>query len=74
MVLRWHRNLPQLQITGTIPTEIGLLTALTHFAVHGETWGESFLTGTIPTEIGKLTAIGQLCVRSTPQMPFRSPV
>jgi hypothetical protein len=43
-----HFNVQGNRFTGTIPTEIGLSTALTRFEING---GNS-LTGTIPTEIG----------------------
>jgi Leucine-rich repeat (LRR) protein len=43
---------------GTIPTEIGLLTALDYLTFGGNLW----LTGSIPTEVGKLTLLGEFWV------------
>ena len=44
------------QVTGSIPTELGLLTDLEEFYAF-----ESFVTGTIPTEIGVSTAEWFVC-------------
>jgi len=41
---------------GTIPTQLGQLTALTYL----DFWGASCLTGTIPTQLGQLTALTSL--------------
>jgi len=41
---------------GTIPTQLGQLTALTYL----DFWGASCLTGTIPTQLGQLTALKRL--------------
>lgn len=45
-------------LTGTIPTDIGLLTHLTHFDV-----GRLRLDGTIPSEMGRLTKLTSLRVQ-----------
>ena len=37
-------------ITGTVPTELGVLTAMSVM-----TWAENDITGTLPTEIGRMT-------------------
>jgi hypothetical protein len=47
-------DLRLLQLSGTIPTEIGLLSRLTLFHILGEN-----LLGTIPSEIGRLTMLGK---------------
>jgi len=47
------------ELTGTIPTEIGLLTNLTALAFWEPVRGKG-LIGTIPTEIGKLTSLKEL--------------
>jgi Leucine-rich repeat (LRR) protein len=41
------------QLTGTIPTQFGLMTALTYL-----TFGSNQLSGKIPTEFGKLNEFG----------------
>ena len=46
------RNLEDLDLFGSVPSEIGLLTALTYLDLDG-----NFLTGTLPTEVGKCTNI-----------------
>ena len=45
-------DLNQLDHTGTIPTQYGMLTEVTEFNLGGNS-----LTGTIPTEIGSMTRI-----------------
>jgi hypothetical protein len=43
---------------GTIATEIGHLSKLTHLNIH-----TGFINGTIPTELGALTDLGNLYIR-----------
>ncbi|KAH8048958.1 hypothetical protein JL722_12193 [Aureococcus anophagefferens] len=68
-------NLYSSYITGTIPTEIGLLSALTYLRVPRPDAGaarapsrlwECGITGPIPTEIGQLTALTELRVPPRP--------
>jgi len=42
-------------LTGTLPTELGLLTAVDFFNV-----GNNQITGTLPTELGRMTALAAL--------------
>jgi hypothetical protein len=42
-------------LTGTIPTEFGLLTALTMFD-----WSDNQIGGTIPTQFGRLSRLKEL--------------
>ncbi len=48
-------------MSGSIPTEIGLLTELTELDL-----SENELTNSIPTQIGLLTKLQSLCVPPTP--------
>jgi len=54
-------DLPQwstgISLTGMLPTELGLLTAMTNFRVDGHD-----LSGTLPTELGLLTMLGNFNV------------
>ncbi|KAL3795124.1 hypothetical protein HJC23_007352 [Cyclotella cryptica] len=47
-----HLHIDTNQFSGTLPSEIGMLTALEHFDVHSNGF-----SGTLPTEIGKLTLL-----------------
>eukprot|EP00241_Pyramimonas_parkeae_P004784 CAMPEP_0114246172 /NCGR_PEP_ID=MMETSP0058-20121206/12309_1 /TAXON_ID=36894 /ORGANISM="Pyramimonas parkeae, CCMP726" /LENGTH=350 /DNA_ID=CAMNT_0001359317 /DNA_START=587 /DNA_END=1640 /DNA_ORIENTATION=+ len=43
------------QLTGTIPTQLGTLTSITHIEIH-----TNQLTGTLPTELGALTRMTRM--------------
>ncbi|CAB9517182.1 Leucine Rich Repeat [Seminavis robusta] len=51
--------LPENQLTGPVPTELGLLTALGGLALD-----TNLFTGTLPTEIGRLTGLESLYLNS----------
>jgi Leucine-rich repeat (LRR) protein len=57
-------------MTGTIPTEIGLLTELTELDLSDNKLGigalDDALTDVIPTQMGLLTKLQRLCVPPTP--------
>jgi len=48
------------QLSGTIPTELGLLTAMTRLDLN-----MMALTGTIPSELGRMTGMGTLLLHNT---------
>jgi len=48
------------QLSGTIPTELGLLTAMTRLGLN-----MMALTGTIPSELGRMTGMGTLLLHNT---------
>ena len=54
-------ELPDSGLTGTIPVELGSLSALTVLNLGG---GSNALTGTIPAELGNLTALTELRLNS----------
>ena len=45
---------------GSLPTQIGNLTKLTHLSLHTNNWD-----GTIPTEFGQLTKLQELVLHTT---------
>jgi hypothetical protein len=49
--------------TGTLPTELGLLTALTTLAIERNRW----LSGTLPTQLGKLNSLQSMSLVELPQ-------
>ncbi|KAH8083381.1 hypothetical protein JL720_8264 [Aureococcus anophagefferens] len=58
-------------ITGSIPPEIGQLTALTSLRVPPAYLNSNQIDGPIPTEIGQLTALTDLRVPPRPRRPAR---
>jgi hypothetical protein len=49
--------------TGTLPTELGLLTALSTLAIERNRW----LSGTLPTQLGKLSSLQSMSLVKLPQ-------
>lgn len=52
-------------LNGTIPTELGLMTKMTHLELGSNGWPREpgFLTGSIPTQLGLLTQLGVLVLQ-----------
>ena len=59
-----RRSLYNTKVNGTLPTEIGMLTALTTLSIHN-----NFIVGQFPSEIGLCTGLRHMCVHSLAPPP-----
>jgi hypothetical protein len=53
-------------LTGTLPTEFGLMTSLNSLV-----WSDNKIEGTIPTQLARLTKLTKLSVHSNLSHPWR---